>query len=437
MDNTAPTNTVPTATSTTNSIVVTSAQTDSNSGINASTRQYSIKKTSDSAWGAWVTDSSASHTFSGLTLNTEYQVRTQVKDAVGNGYTISAIKTITTVNITKPTITLSTTAPTNQNIIARITYSNVSGITKQYSFDNKTWSTYTGPITIDSNKTIYARSIDSTSQGSDSTRVASLTISNIDRVAPTVSHTIANKKTKSVDIVISATDDSGIKSIVNVTTTGITKVDENTYTVTKNQDYVFRVTDKAGNVKEYTANVNGISIVTIDAETIAKNPEGYYGKKVTNYSAGGLTYRIFYVDTEGKFGEKNIVYLKADYDEMRIEKLTQSYQYQFTENDIEIFKNLNPSWAQKRGNDKDNWNYNEKSAAWLAAPSNWTAYCDETKANYAVASPSLEIYVASYNSVKHTIGNYVLGGNYTDTKKPGYIYTIDGNTLSSNKYETD
>ena len=36
------------------------------------------------------------------------------------------------------------------------------------------------------NETIYARSIDSTSQGSDSTRVASLTVSNIDKNSPIV-----------------------------------------------------------------------------------------------------------------------------------------------------------------------------------------------------------------------------------------------------------
>ena len=32
--------------------------------------------------------------------------------------------------------------------------------------------------------------------------------------------------------------------------------------------------------------------------------EKYYGKKVKNYTAGGKTYRIFYIDTEGKFGDK-------------------------------------------------------------------------------------------------------------------------------------
>ena len=91
------------------------------------------------------------------------------------GYAVSGIKTITTVNITKPTITLSTTAPTNQNITATITYPEITGLTKQYSYDNKTWTKYTTALTIDTNKTIYARSIDSTNQGSDSTRVASLT----------------------------------------------------------------------------------------------------------------------------------------------------------------------------------------------------------------------------------------------------------------------
>ncbi len=149
LDNTAPNTTAPTATSTTNSIVVTSAQTDANSGINASTRQYSIKKTSDSSWGSWITDSNGTHTFTNLTLNTEYQVRTQVKDVLGNGYAVSGTKTITTVNITKPTITLSTTSPTNKSITATITYPEITGLTKQYSYDNKTWTTYTTPLTID------------------------------------------------------------------------------------------------------------------------------------------------------------------------------------------------------------------------------------------------------------------------------------------------
>ena len=215
LDNTAPNTTAPTATGTTNTVVVTFAQTDAHSGIDESTRQYSIKKTSDSSWGTWVTDNNVTHTFTNLTLNTEYQVRTQVKDIAGNGYTVSGTKAITTVNITKPTITLSTTAPTNQNITATITYPEITGITKQYSYDNKTWTTYTAPLTIDTNKTIYARSIDSTNQGSDSTRVASLTVTNIDKVGPTVTFgTNGNtgyKKAQSTTVTVS--DASGINTL--------------------------------------------------------------------------------------------------------------------------------------------------------------------------------------------------------------------------------
>ncbi len=437
LDNTAPNTTMPTATSTTNSIVVTSAQTDANSGINASTRQYSIKKKSDSSWGSWVTDSSNTHTFTNLTLNTEYQVRTQVKDAAGNGYAISATKAITTVNITKPTITLSTAAPTIKSITATITYPNITGITKQYSYDNKTWTKYTTALTIDTNKTIYARSIDSTNQGSDSTRVASLSVTNIDKTPPTVTHTIKNKKAKSVDIVITATDNNGIKSIANVTTTGISKTDTNIYTVTQNKDYEFKVTDNAGNVTNYTVTVTGITKVTLDAETIAKNPEAYYGKKVNNYTAGGKTYRIFYIDTEGKFGDKNTVYLKADWT-ANDTSLSDYTNYTPSGTDLTTYKKLNPSWAAKRGSSTSSWNYNEHAAAWLSAPSQWTTYCDSTKANYAIGSPPVEMYVSSYNQVSHTTGNYKLEATYRATSYPGYIYTLNGkqSTISGSDYWT-
>ena len=86
-------------------------------------------------------DSSNTHTFTNLTLNTEYQVRTQVKDALGNGYAVSGTKTITTVNITKPTITLSTTSPTNKSITATITYPEITGLTKQYTQEVQTAQT--------------------------------------------------------------------------------------------------------------------------------------------------------------------------------------------------------------------------------------------------------------------------------------------------------
>ena len=150
--------------------------------------------------------------------------------------------------------------------------------------------------------------------------------------------------------------------------------------------------------------------------------EKYYGKKVTNYTAGGKTYRIFYIDTEGKFGDKNTVYLKADW------TANDTYLTTYTPSgtDLETYKKLNPSWATQRGNSTSSWHTNEKAAAWLCSPSQWTIYCDTSKANYAIGSPTVEMYVASYNQVSHTTGNYTLGATYRETNVPGYIYTLDG-----------
>ena len=150
--------------------------------------------------------------------------------------------------------------------------------------------------------------------------------------------------------------------------------------------------------------------------------EKYYGKKVTNYTAGGKTYRIFYIDTEGKFGDKNTVYLKADWTANDTSLTT----YTPSGTDLTTYKKLNPSWAAARGSSTSSWNSNERAAAWLCSPSKWTTYCDTSKANYAIGSPTAEMYVASYNQVSHTTGNYKLGATYRATSYPGYIYTLNG-----------
>ncbi len=81
----------------------------------------------------------------------------------------------------------------------------------------------------------------------------------------------------------------------------------------------------------------------------------------------------------------------------------------------------------------------KKAAAWLCAPSQWTAYVDEEKASYAIGGPSVEMYVDSYNQVPHTeAGNYTLGATYSETNTPGYIYTLNGtkSTISNSDYYT-
>ena len=48
------------------------------------------------------------------------------------------------------------------------------------------------------------------------------------------------------------------------------------------------------------------------------------------------------------------------------------------------------------------------------------------------------MYVASYNDVPHTKGNYKLGATYRETSYPGYIYTLNGkqSTISNSDYYT-
>ena len=173
--------------------------------------------------------------------------------------------------------------------------------------------------------------------------------------------------------------------------------------------------------------------VSVTAAQIAANKEKYYGQVAENYTAGGLTYRIFYVDTENKFGDgANTVYLKADYKT----SMTLSYHktYNPEGNDLEVYKRMNPSWAAQRGSiTPTNWNDNERAAGWLCSPTQWTDYLDNTKATYAIGGPSTEMYVASYNDVSHSTGTAKggLSTEYSTKDAPGYIYKVNGELNNS------
>ena len=176
------------------------------------------------------------------------------------------------------------------------------------------------------------------------------------------------------------------------------------------------------------------SKVDLTAEQIAANKEKYYGEVAQNYTQGGLTYRIFYVDTENKFGDgANTVYLKADYKD---EKALTTDISSLTTDDIQKFKNMNPKWAAQRGSAQSEWKSNEKGAAWLCAPSQWTTYVDNTKATYAIGGPSVEMYVASYNDVKHDTGTAKggLSAEYSTKDASGYIYKENGTAQNNGWY---
>ena len=241
--------------------------------------------------------------------------------------------------------------------------------------------------------------------------------------------TVRKKATAKIDVtttpsglVEDLTYTSGATNIATVSEDGtVTGVAEGTATITIKGKISTNVsTTCTVTVKKAT--------VSVTAEQIAANKEKYYGKVAENYTQGGLTYKIFYVDTKNKFGDgANTVYLKADY--QTTTTLSDHLSYVPEGNDLEVYKKMNPIWAAKRGSIAPaSWNNNERAAAWLCSPSQWTDYLDSTKATYAIGGPSAEMYVASYNDVAHNNGTEKdkLSTEYSETSVPGYIYKIDG-----------
>ncbi|MCI8273895.1 MAG: hypothetical protein HFJ55_07460 [Clostridia bacterium] len=218
----------------------------------------------------------------------------------------------------------------------------------------------------------------------------------------------------------------------------VATVDQNgSVTAVGNIGDTTQIVARVGTEYSATCNVTIVNnIVEVTPEEIAENPDKYYGQVVKNYTAGGATYRIFYVDTENKYGDgKNTVYLKADWkaNDVNLRDVYTNYNKTTTK-----IKEMNPEWAktENRGNIADtSWNLNEKSAAYLCTPATvgnesnllWAENLDKTKANYVIGSPSVEMYCDSYNSVQHPgVTNYRLEAKYRLTSVPGYVYTVNG-----------
>jgi len=114
--------------------------------------------------------------------------------------------------IASPRMVASPTEYTNENVIVTITYSNLV-TTKEYSLDGTTWNLYTSPVEVNTNNTtVYSRGIDSNANES---AVASLTVSNIDKVAPTVQFGMNGGSDYTASTTVTVSDD---KSGINTST---------------------------------------------------------------------------------------------------------------------------------------------------------------------------------------------------------------------------
>ena len=177
----------------------------------------------------------------------------------------------------------------------------------------------------------------------------------------------------------------------------------------------------------------GDEVITITAE----NAKNYYGYKVTNYNptAGG-TYRIFYYDAVGKYGEANTLYLKRDWtanDVTLSAKISDSSWTDTNKNNaVTMMRKMNPDYASNQTSKtaySSLENDNERGATWLCDTTQFETYVDSTMANFAIGGPSVEMYCDSYNQVTHTsgaTGTDALTASYQSTNVPGYIYTVNG-----------
>ena len=165
-----------------------------------------------------------------------------------------------------------------------------------------------------------------------------------------------------------------------------------------------------------TAMVNGVpTTLTPD------NTGSYYGSVVSDYTVNGKAYQLFFIDYEGKYGEKGGIYLKQKDKNDATIALTLSDK-SIDSTDLKI-KELNPEWAKAPGQLLNS--NKEKAAAWLCDTEQWSAYAVPTetsilnKVKYAVGGPSLEMYVDSYNEAVEAYNK----ANSTNLAKSSYSYT--------------
>ena len=298
-DKTAPQVTVTPNGTTSNSVSVSAAATDAQSGMKDSlTYTYSIKVTGQDD-SAYTTPSNAnditanSYTFTGLTQGTNYTVRVQV-----NGDKANNIGTGTLADQTTGTVGGATGGLTTGNIVASnptwingqasITLTTSTGLQIQYQTNSTTgqWTTISsgGQVTgLNHNDTVYARLTDGNNYGD----YASVTIK--DGTPPTISNiTPSNITYNSVTVTVTASDgQSGLatngtyKYYLNSETTPRETNTTGSYTFTglnAETGYTIKVvvTDKAGNEAEGTTTATTVKQLATNVNELKAGDYVYY-----------------------------------------------------------------------------------------------------------------------------------------------------------------
>ena len=196
-----------------------------------------------------------------------------------------------------------------------------------------------------------------------------------------VTFTPANATNKTITWTSNAT------SIATVSDGKVTGIKEGTATIT--------VTSANGKTATCNVTIAEVGMTIAEAKAAVKRDglQAHIGDLVEYNPTAGGKWRIFYYDEAGEFGTAGKLYLKRDF-VSNDTTLSIYTSYTPSTQGLEIMKAMNPKWRDSAYSDIDL--ENEHCVAWLCDPTKWTNY-KTTEADYAIGSPSVEMYMKAYN----------------------------------------
>ena len=328
---------------------------------------------------------------------------------------------------------------TNQNVTATITIKSNNGIKKvEPDEGNKNGNEYIITKENIAENTSFKYTV---TDGQGNTQTKTVEINTIDKNAPADFTITAENTAEGLKITGTTTDnESGIDKYeyyVKKSDGEYKAYDSNPITGLASGTYnVYAIAyDKAGNKKQSTNTVENVKISAsysnVTAAMVASDPAKYYGLKVTNYTSqnGQNDWRIFYSDGT------QIFLITGDYintaETNRINTTatgmtTSNYNAYWSSapafqivNDTTLTRFKATEYTLQSGKT------NSKCVSTLLNDNNWTSYLDQEiqgkrKAEKAIGSPTVEMWMDSWNARYQKSSDQVYRRASTSTSYPGY-----------------
>ena len=323
---------------------------------------------------------------------------------------------------------------TNQNVTATITIKSNNGINKvEPDEGSKNGNEYIITKENIAENTSFKYTV---TDGQGNTQTKTVEINTIDKNAPADFTITAENTAEGLKITGTTTDnESGIdkyeyyakksdgeyKAYDSNPITGLASGTYNVYAIAY---------DKAGNKKQSTNTVENVKISAsysnVTAAMVASDPAKYYGLKVTNYTSqnGQNDWRIFYSDGTHIFLITGDYINTTETNRINSETGMTTSNYSAYWNSIPAFQTVDSTtltrfkateYALQSGIN------NSQCVSTLLNDNNWRSYKDSgNKAEKAIGSPTVEMWVDSWNARYPKSSDQVYRRASTSTNDPGY-----------------